>query len=147
MVNQSFDIISPASGATLNNHTYLGVYCGSGGGSAIVNGTHINFHEGSSVKLLVRSISDVVGNLHLLGFKRYVMDGSSRLGGNGGGGVMRLPNPIVGTFIIESGEIYAVSGVLVIDGELIIRNGGQLTVTGTITNNGVIVNEGSLIII
>lgn len=79
-----FPIIHPASGVTLSAYTYLQVYGGTSGGSATLNGTPVNVAAGSTIDLVIKSISSVSGDIYLLGMKKNVLVGSSVLGGYGG---------------------------------------------------------------
>lgn len=74
-------IIHPASGATLSAYTYMQVYAGTGGGSAIINGTSVILAAGSRFDVMVNSISNVSGNVYLLGVPINVMLGTSIIGG------------------------------------------------------------------
>lgn len=73
-------IIHPASGATLSAYTYMQVYAGTGG-SAIINGTSVVLAAGSRFDVMVNSISNVSGNIYLLGVPINVMLGTSIIGG------------------------------------------------------------------
>ncbi len=74
-------IIHPASGATLSAYTYMQVYAGTGGGSAIINGTSVILAAGSRFDVMINSISSVSGNTYLLGVPINVMLGTSIIGG------------------------------------------------------------------
>jgi len=74
-------IIHSGSSADLTNYVYSEVYAGTGGGSAILNGTLVSLAESSSIEVLVRSITGVTGNIYVLGDKKNVAVGSSSLGG------------------------------------------------------------------
>jgi adhesin HecA-like repeat protein len=138
-------IIQPASGATLSAYTYIEVYVGTGGGSATINGMPFVLAAGSNIKIMIRSISDVVGNIYLLGLPINVFQGTPTLSGY----VIQpltLPNPVEGTFTIYAGETYTVNGNLTINGTLIIQSGGTLIITGgTIIQNGTLTNAGTII--
>ena len=73
-------IIHPASGATLSAYTYMQVYAGTAG-SAIINGTSVVLAAGSRFDVMVNSISNVSGNIYLLGVPINVMLGTSIIGG------------------------------------------------------------------
>lgn len=134
-----------ASQASLSDHVYLKVYAGSGGGSAKINGTTINFHEASGFDLAIRSVSDVSGEIYLFGVNRNVIYGGTITDQTGSN---PLPNPIIDTVTIRNGEAYEVNGILTIanTGILIIEPNGQLRVIGEIVNNGILINNGSLIL-
>jgi len=138
-------IIHPASGATLSAYTYIEVYAGTGGGSATINGLPFVISARSNIKIMVNSISAVVGNLYLFGLPISVFQGTPTLSGY----IIEpliLPNPIEGTFTIYSGETYTVNGNLTINGTLIIQSGGKLIITsGVIFQNGTITNSGTII--
>jgi hypothetical protein len=74
-------IIQPASGATLSAYTYMQVYVGTGGGSAIINGTSMALDAGSNFDIMINSISSVTGAVYLLGVPINVMRGTSIIGG------------------------------------------------------------------
>jgi hypothetical protein len=138
-------IIHPASGATLSAYTYFEVYVGTGGGSATVNGIPFILSEASTIKIMIKSISDVVGNIYLLGVPINVFQGTPTLSGY----IPQprtLPNPVNDTFTIYAGETFTVNGNLTVNGTLIIEAGGTLIITGgTIINNGVVNNGGTII--
>lgn len=138
-------IIHPASGATLSAYTYIEVYVGTGGGSATINGMSFILSEGSSISIMIRSISDVVGNIYLLGLPINVFQGTPTLSGY----IPQertLPNPVDDTFTILAGETFTVNGNLTVNGTLIIQAGGTLIIVGgTIINNGIVNNGGTII--
>ena len=138
-------IIHPASGATLSAYTYIEVYAGTGGGSATINGIPFVISEQSNIKIMVNSISAVVGNLYLFGLPISVFQGTPTLSGY----IIEpliLPSPIEGTFTIYSGETYTLNGNLTINGTLIIQSGGRLIITsGVIIQNGTLTNGGIII--
>jgi hypothetical protein len=57
------------------------VYAGTGGGSAIINGTSVVLAAGSRFDVMINSISSVSGNTYLLGVPINVMLGTSIIGG------------------------------------------------------------------
>jgi hypothetical protein len=76
-----FNIVHPASGATLSAYTYMEVYVGTGGGIATINNTILSLAEGSRFNIMVNSISSVSGEVYLLGVPINVMQGTSIIGG------------------------------------------------------------------
>ena len=79
-----YPIIHDADEANLTGFTYLEVYCGSGN-TVTLNGTEVVMAAGSSIELVVNSISVSGPNLvYLLGMPKNVLVGSSVLGGTGG---------------------------------------------------------------
>jgi hypothetical protein len=138
-------IIHPASGATLSAYTYFHVYVGTGGGSATVNGMPFILSEASTIQIMINSISDVVGNIYLLGVPINVFQGTPTLSGYIPQ-QLTMPNPVNGTFTIYAGETYTINGNLTVNGTLVIEAGGTLIITGgTIINNGTVNNSGTII--
>jgi len=74
--NHIYSIIVPAQSPIFSAHTYSEVYGGSAGCSAIINGTSINVDAGSTVSILIRSISGGTG-CFLLGDNNDVYQGST----------------------------------------------------------------------
>jgi hypothetical protein len=74
--NNIYSIIVPAQSPIFSAHTYSEVYGGSAGCSAIINGTSINVDAGSTVSILIRSISGGTG-CFLLGDNNDVYQGST----------------------------------------------------------------------
>jgi hypothetical protein len=135
-----FPIIHAASGATPECHTYLKVYGGTGGGSAIINGLPINVGAGSTIDITVKSITGVTGNVYLLGMKKNVLEGSNTLGGYGD----QLPNLITGTYVVTPCRTIVFNGELVVTGTLEIRPNSTLIINGSLVDNGTIINNGTL---
>lgn len=73
---------STVNAASLTAFTYYEVYAGTGGGAATINGTHISMPAGSDLSMVVRTVSDVTGNLYFMGDKINVSDGSTYMGGS-----------------------------------------------------------------
>lgn len=138
-------IIHPASGATLSAYTYFHVYVGTSGGSATVNGMPFILSEASTIQIMINSISDVVGNIYLLGAPINVFQGTPTLSGYIPQ-QLTMPNPVNGIFTIYAGESYTINGNLTVNGNLIIQAGGTLIITGgVIINTGVVNNSGNII--
>ena len=74
--NHIYSIIVPAQSPIFSAHTYSEVYGGSAGCSTIINGTSINVDAGSTVSILIRSISGGTG-CFLLGDNNDVYQGST----------------------------------------------------------------------
>jgi adhesin HecA-like repeat protein len=138
-------IIHPASVATLSAFTYFQVYVGTSGGSATVNGMPFILSEASTIEIIINSISDVVGNIYLLGTPINVFQGTPTLSGYIPQ-QLTMPNPVNGIFTIYAGESYTINGNLTVNGNLIIQAGGTLIITGgVIINTGVVNNSGNII--
>lgn len=75
---------STVTPAVFSAHTYYEVYAGTGGGSALINGSTIQLPAGSDISMVIRTfdVSSVTGNLFLLGDKRDVSYGSNIIGGS-----------------------------------------------------------------
>ena len=78
--NSVYTEIVPADSPIFSAHTYSEVYGGGSGCSAIINGTSITVAAGSSLEVLVRTISGGTG-CFLLGDKNDVYQGTVGLGG------------------------------------------------------------------
>jgi len=76
-----YSVVHSASTANVTGFTYYEVYSGAGGGTATINGTPINFGEGSNMNIHVRTISDVTGEIYVLGHQTSVVTGSNTIGG------------------------------------------------------------------
>ena len=77
-------IIHDADEANLTGFTYLEVYCGVDE-QPTINGTAVKMVAGSSIEIVVNSISVSAPNkIYLLGMPKNVLVGSSVLGGTGG---------------------------------------------------------------
>ena len=135
-----FPIIHAASGATPECYVYLQVYGGTGGGSAIINGTPINVGAGSTIDITVKSITGATGNVYLLGMPRNVLEGSNTLGGYGD----QMPNPITGRYVVTPCRTIVFNGDLVVTGTLEINPNSTLIINGSLVGNGTIINNGTL---
>lgn len=79
-----YPIIHDADEADLTGFTYLAVYCGSNH-TVTLNGTDVAMAAGSTIELVVNSISGGGSDkIYLLGMPKNVLVGSSVLGGTGG---------------------------------------------------------------
>lgn len=74
--NNVYTIVVPAQSPVFSAHTYSEVYGGNAGCSVVLNGTTMTIDAGSTVSLLVRSISGGTG-CFLLGDNNDVYQGSS----------------------------------------------------------------------
>jgi len=78
-----YPIIHDADEANLTGFTYLEVYCGADA-SPTINGTVVTMVAGSSIEIVVNSISGSGSDkIYLLGMPKNVLVGSSVLGGTG----------------------------------------------------------------
>ena len=82
--NGIYSFIHDNTQVALSAYTYYEVYAGTGGGVAVVNGTTVNFAEGSNVGVLVRNFNYTSGNIYLLGEKKSVSSAGTYIGGSYG---------------------------------------------------------------
>ena len=79
-INDINTIIVSATSANLSAHTYTEIYGGNAGCTAVINGVSVNVNAGSTLFIVVNSISGGSG-CYLLGEKINVFQGSTGLGG------------------------------------------------------------------
>jgi hypothetical protein len=79
-INDVYTIIVPANTPVFSAHTYSEVYGGGSGCTATINGVSVTIAAGSTLTVLVRTISGGTG-CFLLGENNNVYQGSTGLGG------------------------------------------------------------------
>lgn len=77
-------VVHRATSANLNNFVYSQIYCGTSASTATVNGVAMTFAASSNVNLTIQSISNITGDLFLLGVPINVITGSTYVGGSYG---------------------------------------------------------------
>jgi hypothetical protein len=80
LLNDIHTIIVSGTNANFSAHSYTEVYAGTSGATPTINGVSVNMAAGSSIKIVVRSISNG-GNTYLLGENINTVLGTPYLGG------------------------------------------------------------------
>ena len=79
-INDTHSIIVSADAPIFSAHTYTEIYGGSAGCNLRINGTIASIGAGSSIKIVVNTISGGTG-CYLLGDNNNVFNGSTVIGG------------------------------------------------------------------
>lgn len=92
--NNVYSIVVPAESPVFSAHTYSEVHGGIFGCTVIINGTNVSMGSGSSISILVNTISGGSG-CFLFGDNNDVYQGSTELGSYG------ILNDTINSFVVD----------------------------------------------